>query len=169
MKQMNNLAQKPDDAEFHVIKDLSLLELPEYIDKPEYVRRKSAGYGLMAIGWVIWMWLFLPVLTLLFWWFEGTVVYTQVVEQTQPMTSISVLKLMVCIGIFISALFIWASYNWVRFHGEDRRQSPENIDDAGLARSFNIQPHEIVQMRQSKNITLHYSEEGQLEDYQINA
>ena len=78
-------------TEFKIIKDESLLELPEYIDRPEYVQRKSAGYGLMALGWMLWMWLFLPVLTLLFWWFEGNVVYAQITRQTEPMTSISIM------------------------------------------------------------------------------
>ena len=156
-------------TEFKIIKDESLLELPEYIDRPEYVQRKSAGYGLMALGWMLWMWLFLPVLTLLFWWFEGNVVYAHITSQTEPMTSISIMKLITTIGLFICGLFLWASYNWVRFDGEDRRKAPENASDKDLAHSFDVKANDIVSMRQSKNITLHYSEEGQLERYHINS
>lgn len=163
---LEKLSQQDD---FKIIQDVSQLELPEYIDQPEYVRRKAAGYGLMALGWTLWMWLFMPLLTLIFWWFEVTVFYTQVVEQTQPLTSISVLKLMVCIGIFISILFVWASYNWVRFHGEDRRKAPNSVTADDLAQSFQLQSADIVKLRQAKNITLHYSDEGQLQDYQLNA
>lgn len=155
--------------EQYTVKDVSELELPEYIDKPEYVKRKTAGYGLMAVGWMLWMWLFIPLLTLLFWWFEGTVVYTQVVMQSKPMTGISVLKLIVCIGIFIGCLFIWASYNWARFHGEDRRKAAENVNATMLAISFSVQEDDILKMRKAKNITLHYSDEGELEDFKIGA
>lgn len=161
--------QKPANAaEFHIIKDEALLELPEYIDQPEYVRRKTAGYSLMAVGWMLWMGLFMPILTLMFWWFEGAVAYTQVIEQLQPLTGISILKLMACIGILIGCLFVWAGYNWVRFHGKDRRKAPDNVNDDALAQSFNVQAGDIAKMRQSKNMTLHYSEEGRLENYQIN-
>lgn len=170
MKPVNDTQTSPvKQTEFKIIKDESLLKLPEYIDRPEYVQRKSAGYGLMAVGWMLWMWLFLPVLTLLFWWFEGHVVYAQITRQTEPMTSISIMKLLATIGLFICGLFLWASYNWVRFHGKDRRKAPENANDKDLARSFDVKANDIVSMRQSKNITLHYSDEGQLEYYYINS
>lgn len=48
---------------FYLIEDESKLELPEYIDQPEYVRNKSAGYSLQIVGWFMFMWLFMPVLT----------------------------------------------------------------------------------------------------------
>lgn len=72
------------------------------LDKPEYVRRKGAGYGLMAVGWLLWMWLLVPLLTGLLWWLEGQVVYAQVMGQSQPMTSISLMKLsFLGIGVLI--------------------------------------------------------------------
>ena len=39
-----------------LIKDESKLELPEYIDRPEYVRNKSVGYSLQIVGWFVFMW-----------------------------------------------------------------------------------------------------------------
>ncbi|MEG2268108.1 MAG: poly-beta-1,6-N-acetyl-D-glucosamine biosynthesis protein PgaD, partial [Acinetobacter sp.] len=59
---------------FKIITDEAKLDIPAYIDQPEYVQNKTAGYSLLALGWIIWMWLFLPLLTLLFWWFEGNLV-----------------------------------------------------------------------------------------------
>ncbi len=50
-----------------LIKDESKLELPEYIDRPEYVRNKSVGYSLQIAGWFIFMWLFMPLITVFFW------------------------------------------------------------------------------------------------------
>ena len=158
MNQLNNFKMLRDEP----------LELPEYIDKPEYVRRKGAGYSLMALGWLMWMWLFAPLLTLLFWWFEGSVVYAQVRGQVQPMTSISLMKLSLCIGVLIVGLLVWAGYNWIRFHGRDRRQAPDSVTEGELARSFAIEPRDIVQMRRAKSITLHYSDEGLLQNYAVN-
>ena len=144
------------------------LELPEYIDKPEYVRRKGAGYGLMAVGWLLWMWLFAPLLTGLLWWLEGQVVYAQVMGQSQPMTSISLMKLSFGIGVLIVCLLAWASYNWARFHRAERRRPLDNATEEELAQSFAVELRDIVQMRRAKSITLHYSDEGLLQNYAVN-
>jgi biofilm PGA synthesis protein PgaD len=69
---------------FKIITDDTKLDIPTYIDKPEYVRNKTAGYSLLALGWMMWMWLFLPLLTLLFWWFEGNLAYEQLVVAEMP-------------------------------------------------------------------------------------
>ena len=50
---------------YEMIQDESQLEIPQYIDEPKYVRNKSAGYGLFFLGWLVWIWLFLPLITLL--------------------------------------------------------------------------------------------------------
>ena len=52
---------------FHIVKDESKLELPAYIDQPEYGRNKSVGYSLQIVGWFAFMWLFMPLLTVFFW------------------------------------------------------------------------------------------------------
>ena len=158
MNQLNNFKMLRDEP----------LELPEYIDKPEYVRRKGAGYSLMALGWLMWMWLFAPLLTGLLWWLEGQVVYAQVMGQEQPMTSISLMKLSFGIGVLIVCLLAWASYNWARFHRAERRRPLDNATEEELAQSFAIEPRDIVQMRRAKNMTLHYSEQGQLQNYAVN-
>ena len=42
-----------EHTKFEIRKDIDTSELPEYIDKPEYVKNKTVGYGLMAVGWTI--------------------------------------------------------------------------------------------------------------------
>lgn len=162
MNQLNQQFRK-----YHVIQDESQLELPQYIDRPDYVKRKSAGYGLMAAGWMLWMWLFMPLLTLLFWWLEGNTIYVQTIEYVRPQTSLSLMKLIFCISVLIGCLFIWASYNWVRFHGEDRRQPADDAQDEELAQGFSVSTHDIELMRNGKNIVLYYSGDGHLSHYDI--
>lgn len=100
-----------------IIEDESKLELPEYIDRPEYVRNKSVGYSLQIAGWFLFMWLFMPLLTIFFWLFEGKTIYQQMIVQAEPTSPLSLVHLATMILIFIAVLLLWATYNWVRFAG----------------------------------------------------
>ena len=153
---------------FKIITDEAQLDIPAYIDKPEYVRNKTAGYSLLALGWVMWMWLFLPLLTLLFWWFEGNLVYEQLIVAEMPKKPLNLFHLMGLITIFILCLFLWASYNWYRFRNNEKRLFPTHVESSNLAQSFSVSISDIEHLQQAENITLHYSEEGELKAYDLN-
>lgn len=153
----------------HLITDISKLELPKYIDKPEYVKNKSVGYGLLFAGWILWIWLFLPVLTLLFWWFEGNIIYEQLIlVEQQSSTGLSLLNMALIISLLVLSLWLWASYNWARFSGLDRRKSLASLSNEQLAMSFKLSISDIEALHQSNNITLHYQDDGLLKQYDIN-
>ncbi|SST29329.1 Biofilm PGA synthesis protein pgaD [Acinetobacter baumannii] len=44
--------------------DVEVLDIPEYIDQPEYVKNKTANYTLQTIGWFCLMWLLFPLVSL---------------------------------------------------------------------------------------------------------
>ena len=88
------MSTHPSIKERFLIKDESKLELPEYIDRPEYVRNKSVGYSLQIAGWFIFMWLFMPLITVFFWWFEGKTIYQQMVVQAAPNSQLSLINIM---------------------------------------------------------------------------
>ena len=151
-----------------LIKDESKLELPEYIDRPEYVRNKSVGYSLQIAGWFIFMWLFMPLITVFFWWFEGKTIYQQMIVQAEPTSPLSLVHLATMILIFIAVLLLWATYNWVRFAGKERRSAPVSVNEEQLAISFKVNPVDILNMQQAKNLTLYYDEDGRLEFFETN-
>ncbi|OAL81334.1 poly-beta-1,6-N-acetyl-D-glucosamine biosynthesis protein PgaD [Acinetobacter sp. SFB] len=157
-----------DLNKYYLIEDESKLEIPEYIDRPEYVRNKSMGYSLQIAGWFIFMWLFMPLITVFFWWVEGKTIYQQMVIQAAPDSQLSLMNIIVMIAIFIGGLLLWATYNWVRFHGEDRRKAPLAIDEKQLASSFKVNSLDILNMQQAKNLTLYYDIEGKLEFFEVN-
>lgn len=149
------------DPQHYVVKPVSELELPAYIDQPDYVRNKSAGYGLHILGWMAWVGLFLPLLTVLLWWFEGTTILDQLVFHVRPRSSIlSITHLAVIILILGAAFLLWINYNWIRFYGEDRRKFPEQVSNTALAKSFIVPVEILTEMQQQKSQTLHFDEEG---------
>ena len=151
-----------------IIEDESKLELPEYIDRPEYVRNKSVGYSLQIAGWFLFMWLFIPLLTIFFWLFEGKTIYQQMIVQAEPTSPLSLVHLATMILIFIAMLLLWATYNWVRFAGKERRSAPVSVNEEQLAISFKVNPVDILNMQQAKNLTLYYDEDGRLEFFETN-
>ena len=153
---------------YYLIEDESKLELPAYIDQPEYVRNKSAGYSLQIVGWFMFMWLFMPVLTLFLWWFESQTIYQQLVIQAQPNSQLSLLNLVVMILSFIGVLLLWATYNWARFSGKDRRKAPLAVAVPQLASSFKVNTADIINMQQARNLTLYYNNKGLLEFFETN-
>lgn len=153
---------------FKIITDENLLDIPSYIDRPEYVRNKTAGYSLLALGWITWMWLFLPLLTVLFWLFEGNLVYEQLIVAEMPRKPLNLFHLTGLITFFILCLFIWASYNWYRFHNNEKRLFPSNVMPSELAHSFRVSTTDIKRLQYADNITLHYSEDGELTTYDLN-
>ncbi|MDV2453777.1 MULTISPECIES: poly-beta-1,6-N-acetyl-D-glucosamine biosynthesis protein PgaD [Acinetobacter] len=153
---------------YEMIQDESQLEIPQYIDEPKYVRNKSAGYGLFFLGWLVWIWLFLPLITLLLWWYEGYTVYHHLIIGNGPDGPISLLHMALAIDIFILFLLVWASYNWIRFRNKERRHAPVPVGVEQMAESFNLPVADVESMKQAKNITLHYDEDGVLQQYAIN-
>lgn len=105
--------------------DVEVLDIPEYIDQPEYVKNKTANYTLQTIGWFCLMWLLFPLVSLFLWIFEGHLIYDYVwVDHVSEVKTL--LHLLLLIGLSALILILWASYNWLRFHGDDRRSKAPN-------------------------------------------
>lgn len=153
---------------FQVITDETQLDIPDYIDRPEYVRNKTAGYSLLALGWIMWMWLFMPILTLFFWWFKGNIVYEQLVVKITPQKLENLIYLSELISFLILSLLLWASYNWYRFRNKEKRLFPISVNSSDLARSFSVSIVDIERLQQAENITLYYGEKGEISAYDLN-
>lgn len=146
--------------------DENSLDIPEYIDQPKYVKNKWAGFSLQILGWSLWMWLIMPLFTILLWWFEGRNIYNQLFLSLTNNGRYSLYVLACCIFILILILLIWASYNWLRFYKTERRNMPEAATEAQIASSFHLSVQDIKSMKNSKNMTLHFDEQGNLIKYE---
>ncbi|KGT47298.1 poly-beta-1,6-N-acetyl-D-glucosamine biosynthesis protein PgaD [Acinetobacter sp. HR7] len=143
------------------------LDIPEYIDVPEYVKDRTGGYTLMTLGWMAWAWLFMPLVSLALWWFQSNLVIGQVLSEHTSYQGLTLIKLTILIVVAFLCLLIWASYNWIRFNGVDRRSAPKPVELQQIASSFALDKHALLEMVQAKNLTLHYNREGKLEQYDI--
>lgn len=143
-----------------------LLDIPEYVNQPEYVTNKLSGFSLQVIGWFLWMWLLMPLFTLILWFFEGKTVYEQFILSLDQDGRYSLYILSLCIFALVALLLTWASYNWVRFYNVERRMPPQAATEEQLAKSFNLNVADVTAMKKSQNITLHYDDQGNLIHYE---
>ena len=145
----------------------SKLDIPEYIDVPEYVSGRTSGYSLMALGWMAWIWLFMPLASLGLWWFESSLIVDHVLIDHKPYQGMTLLELALLIIIAFSSLLLWACYNWIRFNRVDRRSAPRPVELQEIAYSFDVEKHALLEMVQARQLTLYYNQEGRLEQYDI--
>ena len=70
--------------------------------------------------------------------------------------------------LFGATLLLWASFNWIRFRKQHAKKIVLNVNNAMLSKYLSITPQELEDMQASKRVVLHYDENGELYDYQMN-
>ena len=156
---------KPTQAPV-IIENEAELDLPEYINKPEYVTNKSVDYALKAAGWFLFMMLFMPFITLLLWSYGIHNIYHYVLDGQNKIYRFNIISLGIPILILVSLLLIWANYNWFRFRKTERRYRCEDTSLTQFAENFNCTEQDILSLRQSKNVTLYYDDQGMLQKFE---
>ena len=160
---MNEVTSKNEiNIDNTIIENEDSLDLPQYIDHPEYVTNISVNYVLQAGGWLLFMILLFPLITLLLWWFGIINIYSYVWEDKSEIAHLNIIGIATIILNLAGLLLVWASYNWIRFHNKERRNPSENIPIDKFAQQFSCNKEDITQLRQASNITLDYDDIGKL-------
>lgn len=144
-------------------KDLSKLDIPEYIDQPEYVTNKMAGYGLQIVGWFVWIWLFIPFITIIFWWYQISVIGYHVFGQDLSYQLYNFKWVAMAILILVLGLVVWASVNWYCFYRRDvhTRPKPRPVATMQEVADFSeVNGVKFIKMKHQKVLTIHYDENG---------
>ena len=95
--------------------------------------------------------------------FEGHLIYDYVwVDHLSEVKTLLHLALM--IGISALILILWASYNWIRFSGEDRRAKAPNSSVELLAAQFSVTSDMLNDLQEKQRIILHYDDHGNLQN-----
>lgn len=98
---------------------------PLIIDRPDLQAwEQKAFFGaLTAAFWVLWVFLWLPLVTLLGWVFFGYQFQFHMINLGGYQGFMDLLKIYALIILFMNgALIAWAKYNHLRFRGIDRRK-----------------------------------------------
>jgi len=146
----------------------SPLVLPEIINRPEIQSFWQRGFFafITSLVWLLWFYLFIPLFTLIGWFFGLQIVSTTLEDQY-----VSHSTLCVTYGLIIAAsgivLVSWALYNYWRFRGMDRRRPLPSLGDDHLAQTFALQTDQVRRLHKVQVVRVRHDENGNIADFQI--
>jgi biofilm PGA synthesis protein PgaD len=130
---------------------------PLIIERPD-LQTSSQRYGNISITvacWMVWLYLFVPLLSLLAWVTGATLVYEVLyMDLGEGLVISRVLSYGKGIAVLTGIYSVWAIYNYVRWSGVERRQTPELVTTEEMAETFRVTVERVEELRNSKVQTL---------------
>ncbi|OLO06533.1 poly-beta-1,6-N-acetyl-D-glucosamine biosynthesis protein PgaD [Salinicola sp. MH3R3-1] len=139
------------------------IRLPRIIHRPDLqTRGQRSVFALIAgIGWLLWLYLFLPLATIASWIFGGHRFDAYVINNHGHSWS-SLTIYAVTIALAGAALLIWAFYNYRRFRHADRRRPALPVTSERLALSFGVSSDQVAELHRSRHMTLRHDAQGNI-------
>ena len=127
--------------------------------------RQRYAYSLVTfVFWVFWLYLWLPLVSLVAWLLGINLFYQEMIVQEGYLAFFELVGwYAVTILIMAAVLLGWAGYNLYRFRGKDRRKSAAGVDPADIARQFAVEVDQLNQWHRAKRLTIHHNEEGAID------
>ncbi len=126
--------------------------------------RQRYAYALLTLAfWVLWFYLWIPVISLVAWLLGVKAFYREMIfldglhEQQE---------LLIWYGLTIAIVGIcyisWALYNQFRFRGRERRLTPPVVTVEELAGDFDLDPALVSTLQEAKRIRIVHDEQGRI-------
>lgn len=137
--------------------------IPEIIKRPDLLNTTKKGIlaVIAAIGWILWIYLLLPLGAVLAWWFgyQRLDIFI-LIDPARTIQTLQIYAIIIAIG---GLLFIfWATYNWLRFRRVDRRGAPPMADAVAISQAFHIQPSDVEAAQGGKTLAFNFDDHGQI-------
>jgi len=149
-------------SELHDIK-VDDLVLPDFIYHSDLqtTGQKTTSAVLSSLGWMVWVYLFIPLLSAIAWWLGYHRVDTYLIHNDagffHQMALIA--PLIIVLG---AILLLWAFYNLMRFRGRERRERPDDVSVAEIAHFFEIETRVAEAAQRSQISTYHFDDTGRI-------
>jgi biofilm PGA synthesis protein PgaD len=135
------------------------------IDRPDLQpRQQRAVFAVItAMFWVLWVVLWLPLITLMGWAFFGYQLHFHMIALDGYHGFLEVLGLYTLVIVIMSGgLMVWAKYNHLRFRGVDRRKSFAAPTPADLGRVHGRSADDIAHWQTLNIVTVHHDASGRI-------
>jgi biofilm PGA synthesis protein PgaD len=138
---------------------------PIIIERPELQSplQRATTRGLTLVFWVIWIYLWLPVISLVA-WLAGIELFREyMIDNDGYKILFDDINWYVIIIVLIGVIFIgWARYNLLRFRDKESRKNPVIVDLAAHAQHFKIDPQQLKQWQTAKHLVIHHDKHGDI-------
>lgn len=132
------------------------LRHPEILYRPDLqpIGQRTLYSVLTLVAWTVWLYLFVPLLSLLAWWF-GVDRFSRYL--LTPADRSDLLTLLGYAGVVVvSAIVIvtWSFYNLKRYGGLDRRKPVPPVSDEDLRQRHGIDAATLAALRQERRLVV---------------
>ena len=135
------------------------------IDTPKLqtLRLRYTSTFFTLVFWVIWFYLWVPLITLAGWWFQIKFFQQEMLIVDGLDVFLDILPVFIAITVaLISTLGLWAWYNFIRFKGIDRRKALPPIKNSDLLHLWSISEAELIAVQENKISTIVISGDGKI-------
>jgi len=135
------------------------------IDTPKLqtLRLKYTSTLITLVFWIIWFYLWVPLITLAGWWFQIKFFQQEMLIGDGLDAFLNILPVFIAITLALSgSLAIWALYNSIRFKGLDRRKALPPVQNDDLLQLWAISEASLTDAQANKVSKIHISEEGNI-------
>jgi biofilm PGA synthesis protein PgaD len=137
--------------------------LPKIIERAdlEPKGRRYLGRLINLLGWAIWTYLFTPLIALIGWFLGFELFQRHILDD--PMGTLRAIQTYAIIIVSAAVIFIgWAGYNWLRYHGKQRRHAPAAVGTEELASHFGIASEDARKIAGEPVVTVHFDENARI-------
>ncbi len=114
---------------------------------------------LTAIAWVVYAYLWLPLVTAVVWYLGLKSAYIELYLQDHRIDTFLVLVIPLIVLVVALVLLGWAEYNRMRFQNrDDRRMIADNVSLDDMAHGIGATAAFAQQLQQTRNSVVHMSE-----------
>lgn len=141
-----------------------------HIDAPHLLSQRRRLGDTIATGlmWILYSYLWLPLVSLLAWLLGFEFAYDVMVRAG----GVDALKAVLWwYGIVLASIFVavavWSVVNRRRFANHDRRQNGQGVSDIEMTEYFALQHEELQTMRSARVISLSFDATGSIEQVDV--
>jgi len=129
------------------------------------LRQRFASSILTFLFWAFWIYLWLPLVSLLAWLFGIDLFYEQLIVQSSynDLIHIASWYLFVILMITVS-LISWSVYNLFRFRNKDRRRHTVQVGLSEIAAHFSVDDQQLAHWHDAKRIVIRHDEQGNIHE-----
>ena len=126
------------------------------------LRQRVTSTVLKFVFWALWIYLWLPLVTLIAWLLGIDLVHIHMVKLAGFGGLIGVLQeYLITIGLVGAVLACWALYNYLRFRDKTRRKSLKPVTNFDLQKSFQVNERVLADAQKSRFVAVRFNEGGE--------
>lgn len=148
------MTQQQNNSDSLIIEDPSLQTLGQ----------RYGWYSVTFIFWVLYIYLWLPAITLLAWFFGYQRFTEYFINSSQALTTSSGIGLYLIIVAIIAVIFLgWAKIEQARFTGKQRRSNAKPVTTEEMAAHWEINAEHLASAQYQKRTTIHFTQSARIQ------